>query len=60
MAPTAQTSLPAFGPSTVFVARDFKLTLRARRRVGNAANLIEVSEDKTGRYPVTANVVNRK
>ncbi len=32
-------------------ARDFKLTLRGKWRAGNAAELIEVSEVKTGNFP---------
>src|SRR5262245_14604351 len=41
-------------------ARDFKLTLRGKFRHGNAANLIEVSEVKTGGFPVPANLIKRK
>jgi hypothetical protein len=46
-------------PEGVF-AREFKLTIRGKWRVGNAANLIEVSEVKTGSFHVPANVGNRK
>jgi hypothetical protein len=46
-------------PGGVF-ARDFKLTLRVKFRLGNAANLIHVSEVKTGSFPVPANLIERK
>ena len=41
-------------------ARDFKLTLRGKFRLGNAANLINVSEVKTGSFPVPTNLKERK
>ena len=46
-------------PDGVF-ARDFKLTLRGKFRPGNAANPIEVSEVKTGSFPVPANLIKPK
>jgi len=46
-------------PDGVF-ARDFKLTLRGKFRLGNAANLIEVSEVKTGSFPAPANLIEYK
>jgi len=46
-------------PDGVF-ARDFKLTLRGKFRPGNGANLIEVSEVKTGSFPAPANLKERK
>jgi hypothetical protein len=46
-------------PDGVF-ARNFKLTLRGKFRLGNASNLIEVSEVKTGSFPVPANLIERK
>jgi hypothetical protein len=46
-------------PDGVF-ARDFKLTLRGQFRLGNAANLIHVSEVKTGSFPAPANLTERK
>jgi hypothetical protein len=46
-------------PDGVF-ARDFKLTLRGKFRLGNGANLMEVSEVKTGSFPAPANLKERK
>jgi hypothetical protein len=46
-------------PDGVF-ARDFKLTLRGKFRLGNAANLSQVSEVKIGNFPVPANLTERK
>jgi hypothetical protein len=46
-------------PDGVF-ARDFRLTLRGKFRLGNAANLIHVSEVKTGSFPAPANFIERK
>lgn len=51
MVKTAQTSLPAFGLCAAFIEREL---------IGSGANLIEVSEVKTGSFPVPANVAGRK
>jgi hypothetical protein len=46
-------------PDGVF-ARDFKLTLKGKFRLGDAADLIERSAVKTGSFPAPANFIERK
>ncbi len=46
-------------PNGVF-ARDFKLTLKGKFRLGDAADLIESAAVKTGSFPPPANSTERK
>jgi hypothetical protein len=41
-------------------ARDFKLTLKGKFRLGDAADLIERAAVKTGSFPAPANFIERK